>query len=49
LPAKAWRNLSANQRRATNRKKIEGSKRGRQFVPNTARAARAGRSARKSN
>ena len=49
LPAKAWRNLSPNQRRATNKKKIEGSKRGRQFVPNTARAARAGRSARKSN
>lgn len=49
LPAAAWANLTPAQKRATNRKKIAGSKKGNQFVPNTARAARAGRSARKSN
>lgn len=42
LPAKAWGKLTPGQRRATNRKKIQGSKRGQQFVPNTeaARGAR---------
>lgn len=41
LPAKAWRKLTPAQRAATNRKKISGSKRGRQFVANTDAAARA--------
>lgn len=42
LPAAAWNRLTVGQRAATNRKKIEGSKRGRQFVANTeaARIAR---------
>ena len=39
LPAKAWEKLTPEQRAATNRKKITGSKRGRQFVPNTETAA----------
>lgn len=41
LPAKAWSKLTPAQRAATNRKKISGSKRGRQFVANTEAAARA--------
>lgn len=41
LPAKAWSKLTPSQRDATNRKKIQGSKRGRQFVANTEAAARA--------
>lgn len=41
LPAKAWARLTPAQRAATNRKKIAGSKRGRQFVDNTEAAASA--------
>ena len=48
LPAAAWEKLTPAQKAATNRKKIAGSKKGKQFVPNTMRAAKAGRSARKS-
>lgn len=48
LPAKAWRKLTPAQRRATNRKKITGSRQGRQFVSNTEAAARARRAAVKS-
>lgn len=48
LPAKAWRKLSPAQRRATNKKKIQGSRSGRQFVANTEAAARARRTAVKS-
>jgi len=42
LPAKAWSKLTPAQRAATNRKKIQGSRSGEQFVPNTdaARTAR---------
>ena len=42
LPAAAWSKLTPAQRAATNRKKIEGSRSGEQFVPNTnaARSAR---------
>ncbi|NDE04720.1 MAG: hypothetical protein EB003_08745, partial [Flavobacteriia bacterium] len=42
LPAAAWSKLTPAQRAATNRKKIEGSRGGEQFVPNTnaARSAR---------
>jgi hypothetical protein len=47
LPAKAWSRLTPSQRAATNRKKIQGSNEGRQFVSNTAAAERAGRIARR--
>lgn len=47
LPKKAWRKLTPAQKAATNRKKREGSKKGRQFVANTGAAERAGRNARK--
>lgn len=47
LPDAAWEKLTPGQRKATNRKKIEGSRAGRQFVPNTRNAAKAGRQARK--
>jgi len=43
LPDAAWRRLSPGQRAATNRKKLEGSRRGRQFIANTRAAAQAGR------
>lgn len=46
LPAKAWSRLTPAQRAATNRKKILGSRAGRQFVSNTESAKKAGRSAR---
>lgn len=48
LPAKAWGKLTPAQRRATNKKKIQGSRAGRQFVPNTEAAADARRSSIKS-
>ena len=41
LPSKAWSKLSPAQIRATNRKKIEASKRGEQFVANTEAALKA--------
>jgi hypothetical protein len=47
LPDAAWEKLTPGQRKATNRKKIEGSRSGRQFVQNTRNAAKAGRQARK--
>lgn len=47
LPKKAWDKLSPAERRATNRKKRDASKRGRQFVNNTRKARRAGRSVRR--
>ena len=47
LPKKAWSKLSPAERRATNRKKREASTRGIQFVANTRKARRAGRSARR--
>lgn len=43
LPAAAWSRLTPAQRAATNRKKIQGSRKGNQFVGNTEAAARAGR------
>ncbi len=48
LPAAAWARLTPAQRRATNRKKILGSRSGRQFVANTDKAKNAGRAVRKS-
>lgn len=47
LPAKAWAKLTPAQRAATNRKKILGSRKGKQFVKNTESAASAGKKARK--
>lgn len=46
LPASAWRRLTPAQRAATNRKKVQGSREGNQFVRNTEAAERAGRNAR---
>ena len=40
LPDKVWGRLTPAQRAATNRKKIEGDKKGRQFVANTTIAER---------
>lgn len=48
LPKKAWAKLTPAQRQATNRKKREGSRQGRQFIANTERAMSAGRSIRNS-
>ena len=48
LPKKAWSRLSAGEKRATNAKKREASKRGKQFVANTAKARSAGRRVRRS-
>lgn len=39
LPRKAWKKLSPGQKAATNKKKLEGSKEGQQFVANTSSAA----------
>ena len=47
LPDKAWNKLSPAQKAATNRKKIAGSKQGKQFVANTKAAKTAGRNARR--
>lgn len=47
LPAKAWGRLTPAQRRATNRKKILGSRSGNQFIENTEAAKKASRSARR--
>lgn len=46
LPKEAWDKLSPAQKAATNRKKIEASKDGEQFVPNTDAAAEATRDVR---
>ena len=49
LPDKVWGRLSPAQRAATNRKKIQGDKRGQQFVANTDTAKDKARSYRKRN
>lgn len=41
LPDKAWKELSPEERKATDRKKVAGSRRGKQFVANTAAAKKA--------
>lgn len=46
LPKKAWSELSASEKSATNRKKLSASRKGKQFVPNTPAAKAAGRRAR---
>lgn len=45
LPDKAWAKLTPAERAATNRKKREGSRKGKQFVANTPKAADARREA----
>jgi hypothetical protein len=47
LPAKAWSRLTPEQRKATNKKKIEGDRAGKQFVSNTQRARTVGANVRK--
>jgi len=46
LPSAAWNKLSPAEKAATNKKKKEGSRRGKQFVSNTPAAKKAGRQAR---
>ena len=46
LPDSAWKNLSASEKAATNRAKKAGSRKGKQFVPNTKAAKLAGKIAR---
>jgi hypothetical protein len=47
LPEKAWASLSKEERAETDQKKRSGSREGKQFVPNTERAKKAGRAARR--
>lgn len=47
LPEKAWASLSPEERAETDQKKRAASREGKQFVPNTARAKKAGRAARR--
>ena len=47
LPEKSWASLSKEERAETDQKKRAGSKEGKQFVPNTERAKKAGRAARR--
>lgn len=47
LPEKAWEDLSEEEKAATNRKKQEGSRQGKQFVANTKPAAKATKQAKK--
>lgn len=49
LPKKAIQSLSSAEYAATSRKKREGTRQGKQFVPNTPKAKAAGRAARKGN
>jgi hypothetical protein len=46
LPKKAWDSLSKEEREDTDRKKREGSRKGKQFVGNTEKAKKAGKAAR---
>lgn len=46
LPKKAWAKLSKKEREETDRKKREGSRKGKQFVANTEKAKKAGKAAR---
>lgn len=46
LPESAWASLSSKEREETDRKKREGSRQGKQFIPNTDSAKKAGRAAR---
>ena len=46
LPEKAWASLDKEEREETDRKKRAGSKEGKQFVPNTKTAKKAGKAVR---
>lgn len=46
LPESAWASLSKEERQETDQKKRSGSREGKQFVPNTKAAEKAGRAAR---
>lgn len=46
LPREAWEKLSPAEREATDKAKVEGSRKGEQFVANTPEAAEAARQAR---
>ncbi len=46
LPESAWASLSKEERQETDQKKRAGSRGGKQFVPNTDTAKKAGRAAR---
>lgn len=48
LPESAWASLSEKERAKTDAKKKAGSKQGKQFVPNTEAAKKAGKAARAS-
>ena len=47
LPKKAWARLSKEERKKTDDKKKAASRKGKQFVPNTEKAKKAGRAARR--
>lgn len=47
LPDAAWKKLSSGEKAATNKAKVEGSRKGKQFVSNTPAAKAAGRNARR--
>jgi hypothetical protein len=47
LPDKAWQELTPEERKATDEKKVRGSRQGKQFVPNTAKASEARKHAEK--
>lgn len=47
LPQEAWDKLTPEEKKATDAKKVEGSKEGHQFVANTEPAEKAGHDARK--
>lgn len=49
LPEKAWDQLSPTQKKATNKKKAEGSQQGKQFISNTPAAAKARKKATKTS
>ena len=46
LPEKVWASLSKEEREKTDRKKRAGSREGKQFVPNTETAKKAGKAVR---
>ena len=46
LPEKAWAKLTPEQRKQTDEKKKTASRKGKQFVPNTEAAKKAGKAAR---
>jgi len=47
LPQSAWASLSPEERAETDQKKRTASREGKQFVPNTEKAKKAGRAARR--